>query len=100
MFAENKPVKRHDDTQLGMLESQLVCIDAINEIPKDIVSLSQINANKLIKITESGNLASQLKLKISAQAMLTLNLDIEDRLVNGPAGTAAQFKENQTISIY
>ena len=100
MFAENKPVKRHNDTQLGMLESQLVCIDAINEIPKDIVSLSQINANKLIKITESGNLASQLKLKISAQVMLTLNLDIEDRLVNGLAGTAAQFKENQTISIY
>ena len=29
MFAENKPVKRHNETQLNNLDSQLVCIEAI-----------------------------------------------------------------------
>ena len=48
MFAENKPVKRHDETQLNNLDSQLVCIEAINKFPKNInVPHSQIDAIKL-----------------------------------------------------
>ena len=44
MFAENKPVKRHNETQLNNLDSQLVRIEAIDELPKNInVSDSQID---------------------------------------------------------
>ena len=65
MFAENKPVKRHNETQLNNLDSQLVCIEAIDEFPKDInLSDSQIDAIELRKISETGNLDSQLNLKI------------------------------------
>ena len=50
MFAENKLVKRHNETQLNNLDSQLGCIEAIDEFPKNInVSDSQIYANKLKK---------------------------------------------------
>ena len=50
MFAENKLVKRHNETQLNNLDSHLGCIEAIDEFPKNInVSDSQIYANKLEK---------------------------------------------------
>lgn len=52
MFAKNKPVKRYNETQLGMLKSQLLCIDAIDEVPKVIVRLEQIDAIKQKKIVE------------------------------------------------
>lgn len=50
MFAKNKPVKRYNETQLGMLK--LLCIDAIDEVPKVIVRLEQIDAIKQKKLVE------------------------------------------------
>ena len=40
MFSENKRAKKHNETQLKILDTQLILIDAIDEIGKDIV-LSQ-----------------------------------------------------------
>ena len=53
-------------------------------------------------MSEAGNLGSQLKLKISAQIMLTSNLDIDERLVNGLVGTAKQikYKLNEVRVVY
>ena len=101
MFSENKPAKEHNETQLNALDTQLILIDAIGEIPKDIVlSQSQIDAIKQRKMSETGNLESQLKLKIGAQVMLTSNLDIDDRLVNGLVGTVKQIKyKNNEVSV-
>ena len=101
MFAENKPVKEHNETQLNTLDTQLILVDATDEIPKDIVlSQSQIDAIKQRKMSETGNLESQLKLKIGAQVMLTSNLDIDDRLVNGLVGTVKQIKyKNNEVSV-
>ena len=65
MVAEKKPSKEHNETQLITLDTQLILIDAIDEIPKDIVlSQSQIDAIKQRKMSEIGNLESQLKLKL------------------------------------
>ena len=87
MFAENKPVKRHNETQWNYLDSRLVCIEAIDKFPKNInVSDSQIYAVKLRKISETGNLESQLNLQVGSQVMITLSIDINDRLVNGLGG--------------
>ena len=101
MFAENKPAKERNETQLNTIDTQLILIDAIDEIPKDIVlSQSQIDAIKQRKMSETGNLESQLKLKIGAQVMLTSNLDIDDRLVNGLVGTVKQIKyKNNEVSV-
>ena len=56
-------------------------IDAIDEIPKDIVlSQIQIDAIKQRKASETGNLESQLTLKIGAQ-VIGANLDKDDRLL-------------------
>ena len=40
IFAENKPAKENNETQLNTLGTQLILIDAIDEIPKDIVTKS------------------------------------------------------------
>ena len=100
-FVENKPAKEHNETKLSTLDTQLILIDAIDKISKDIVlSQSQIDAIKQRKMSEAGNLESQLKLKIGTQVMLTSNLDINDRLVNGLVGTVKQIKyKNNEVSV-
>ena len=40
MFAEKKPAKEHNETHLNTLDTQIILIDTIDEIHKDIV-LSQ-----------------------------------------------------------
>ena len=53
MFAENKPAKEQNETQLNTLDTQLILIDATDEIPKDIVlSQSQIDAIKQRKMSD------------------------------------------------
>ena len=60
MFAENKPAKKHNQTQLNTLDTQLILIDAIDEIPKDFVlSESEIDAIKQRKISETENVEGQ-----------------------------------------
>ena len=52
------------------------------------------------KMSKTGNLESQLKLKISAQVMLTSNLGIDDRLVNALVATVKQIKyKNNAVSV-
>ena len=65
----------------------MILIDATNETPNDIVlSQNQIDAIEQWNVSETGNLESQLKLKIIAQVMLISISDIDDRLVNGLVG--------------
>ena len=44
------------------------------------------------KLSETGNIANILKLKVDAQVMLLSNIDTEDRLVNGLVGQVKYFK--------
>ena len=101
MLAENKPAKEQNQTQLNTPDTQLILIHAIDEIPKDFVlSQREIGAIKQRKISETENVEGQWKLKLRAQVMLTSNLDIDDRLVNGLIGTVKQIKyKNNEFSI-
>ena len=80
------------------MDSQLVCIEAIDEFPKNInVSDSQIDAIKLRKISETGNLESHLNLNVGSQVMITSNIGINDRLDNGLVGSVTQFKYPKNV---
>ena len=46
----------------------------------------QIEAINATKISNTGNLACKLEIKNGAQVMLTVNVSLEDRLVNGLIG--------------
>ena len=71
------------------------------QIRKDIVlSQNQIDAINQRKMSETGNLESQLKLKIGPQVILTSNVDNDDRLINGLIGKVKQIKyKNSEFSV-
>ena len=74
---------------LDKIESQFITVPAINILPKDC----NINVESLQKrrLNETGNLVSLLKLKVGAQIMLTKNIDIDDKLVNGALRKVMNF---------
>ena len=47
-------------------------------------------------MSETGGLDYKIKLKQGARVMLTTNLNIEDRLLNGQMGTVSIIKYNDT----
>ena len=102
IFAEKKPVEHRNEVQLDKIDSDLVSIQAIDEIPRHIkFTESQVEGIKQRKLSETGNLAYLLKLKIGVQIILTANVNIEDRLVNGLVGKVMQFKVvNEVTVIY
>ena len=85
LFAENKPVNDHNAIMLARLDRRIYTIEAIDEVPNDIPQFL-VNQLQNRKITETGGLASKLIFKLEARVMLTVNLDIQDKLINGQIG--------------
>ena len=64
--------------QLDKIDKDLVSIPANDEITRLIkLTESQVDALKQRELSETGNLAYLLKLKIDAQIVLTVNLNTE-----------------------
>ena len=94
IFAENVPVKRHNNNRLKYIPGKLITIPAKDEV-------SDVKEADDQKMSETGGLTSILELKINARVMLATNINIEDRLINGQIGTVKYIeirdKEVQTI---
>ena len=87
MFAENKPSVDYNELMLNEILGEVISINAIDEALQEIhLSDKQTETIRARKIGDTGNLASVLNLKAEAQVMLTINIDLEDRLVNGLVG--------------
>ena len=101
IFAENCPIKRHNDNQLKHIPGQLITIPAKDEVPK-YSKISDTREAQNRKQSETGGLASLLELKANVRVMLTTNINIEDRLINGQMGTVKhiEIKENEVKTIY
>ena len=101
MFAENCPAVDHNDLMLNEMEGQTISINAIDDIPPEVqLSDKQIDEIGARKISETGNLVSILNIKVGAQVMLTSNINIEDRLVNGLVGKVMSIAhEHGTVKI-
>ena len=103
IFEENKPVEQHNEVHLVEADSNLVSIQAIGDVPRHIkLTESQVEAIKQRKLSDTGNLDYLLKLKIGAKVMLTTNVNIKDRLVNGLVVKVMQLKvvNNEVTVIY
>jgi len=61
-------------------------IEAVDKIPKNIPA-SQIRNLYNRSQMETGGLAQNLILKLQAKVMLTSNIDVSDKLINGQIGT-------------
>ena len=101
MFAENHPVVDYNELMLNQVDGKIVLIIAIDEVPHEVqLSDNQIDAIRTRKIGEMGNLEGILKIKIGAQVMLTSNVNIEDRLVNGLVGTVMKVQyDNENVKV-
>ena len=92
IFAENAPANIHNVNLLNSINSEICSITVIDSIPKN-VALCKIEKVLNRSQSETGGLAGTLELKINARIILTLNVVLEDRLVNGQLGTAKTFPE-------
>ena len=94
IWAENRPVDAHNEEMLDMINAKLVTIIAHDVFPSN-VSIHDIN--KALKRGHCSNagFAHTIKLKVGARVMLTTNLDVEDRLINGQIETVLEIKNNR-----
>ena len=91
----------HIFQKLKHIPGQLIAIPGKDQIPKNS-KISDIREVQNRKKSETGGLALLLELKVNARVMLTANIKIEDRLINGQMETVKhiEIKENEVRTIY
>ena len=97
-FAENPIVHGHNQKMLEAINDEMCVVPAINILPKNIVS-QRIKGALDRNQTETGVLASVIKIKVNSRVTLTVNLDWSDRLLNGQLGTVKRSSENLNAEI-
>ena len=101
-FAENRPVFEHNQAMLDKLEGSSFLIQAIDEIPKNVAHRAVQEAQNH-KQSETGDLSSlNVTLKLGAKVMLTVNIDISDKLINDQIDIVKNisFKNGKPSKIY
>ena len=91
IYAENYLKDELNEEKLNLLNSSEVVVYADDTLPSDVCE-SKIQKALNGSISDTGGLSKQLCLKSSARVMITSNINIEDRLINGKMGTVFGFK--------
>ena len=86
IWAENKPVDEYNATRLNQIPAQQYTITAIDQYPQH-VSKQDIDRILERSRSETSGLDYQILIKEGCRVMLTTNIDIADRLINGQMGT-------------
>ena len=93
MFTENYPAVVHNKKILDTLPGEMHRVNAIDSIPADCkYPLQSVVSVQNRKQTDTIDLAKCLALKLVAKVMVTVNIDIKDRLINGQVGEVFGFK--------
>ena len=98
MYAENEPAMKRNEGVLNELPGKLYTIEPDNcSYPLVLIQAAQ-NQKQINK----GSLANVLKLNIGAKIMLTVNIDIQDRLINGQTGIVRHidFAQGSACKVY
>ena len=86
IFAENANDNQHNVKMLQLIESPLHKIPEVDLLPKNIPR-QKINEILSRKQNETGLLAQSLQIKLNALVILAIDIDLQDRQVNGQLGT-------------
>ena len=102
IFAENSSSNEHNLKMLQSVDGNLHVVPAIDILPKNI---PQQKVNEVLnrKQSETGGLAQSLQIKLNARVMLAVNIDLQDRLVNGQLETIKHIstdKQGNVAKIY
>ena len=99
IFAENNSVQKHNMHMLSLNCNRQYNVNAVDHIP---VNAPAGEINEIMKSPQSrtSGLALNLSLKVDARVMLTSNIDISDRLINGQIGTVCNICTNSMGNVY
>ena len=103
IFAENVLLRNHSDAMMQKLDSPMVSINAIDQLPKSVtLSEEELVSLKARKLADPGNISSQMVLKIGARVMLSNIIDINNRLINEQNGVVKYLTSavGKIIKIY
>ena len=103
MYVENEPAMKRNEAVLNELPGEPYTTETNDKIPdnsKYPLALRQAAQNQ--KQTNTGSLEKLLKLRIGAKVMLTINIDIQDRLINGQTGNIRhiEFAQGSIRKVY
>ena len=87
----NNHVNDHNGNMLSNLKDPLFTIHAMDIVPKNVLA-STLNKVLSRSQMETWGLARVFEVKVKAKIMLTCNIDILDKLRNGPIGTVFHIK--------
>ena len=93
IFAENAFVNVHKQKMLEAINDEMCVIPPIDILRKSITSQKIIEALDQNE-TDTGGLASVIKIKVNSRVMLTIIVDLSDRLVNGQLVTIKHIPKN------
>ena len=93
IWAENAPVNEHNERKLETIQTQLYILKAKDLYPKN-VNKQDIDGVLAKGRSETCGLDSEIRIKEGARVMLTTNINIQDRLINGQMGTVIKIGIN------
>ena len=94
---------KRNEAVLNELPGEIYTIEANGKIADNYkYPLALIQAAQNQKQTNTGSLAKLLKLKIGPKLMLTVNIDIQDCLINGQTGIIRHigFAQGSACKVY
>ena len=94
VWAENKPVMDYNNQRLQEILMPLHVLKAVDQYPKN-VSIHEIERVLSKGRSYTGGLDLEVNIKEGARVMLTNNVDISDRLINGQLGTVVRIFVNE-----
>ncbi|CAB4027407.1 ATP-dependent DNA helicase PIF1, partial [Paramuricea clavata] len=86
IFAENAPVYEYNNDRLQQIQSPQYALEALDQFPPH-VRKQDIDRVLSKERSETGGLDTKILIKENARVMLTTNVDISDRLINGQLET-------------
>ena len=95
--------RKKNESVLNDLPGELYTIEPNNKIPNNCkYPLALIQAAQNQNQTNKGGLAKLPKLQIGAKVMLTVNIDIQDPLINGYTGIIRhiEFPQGSVCTVY
>ena len=98
IWAENAPGDEHNNKHLQQLSGPVYTLEAEDQYPSN---LAEQDIDKVLskRRSDNGGLDAEIQVKKkNARVMVTVNVDINDRLINGQMGTIARIVMNQNTN--